>query len=170
MHQLIDGLLAFSRLGRQNLDKQPIATQNMVQRVLDNLAREQPQRVVEVILGKLPECQGDWMLINQVWTNLLSNAFKFTRKKEQGEIEIGARVTPREITFYVRDNGVGIDMSNAQRIFGVFQRFHRPDEYEGAGVGLAIVQRIIHRHGGIIWVDSQPDQGATFYFTLPIEK
>jgi PAS domain S-box-containing protein len=170
MHQLIDGLLAFSRLGRQNLDKQPIATQNMVQRVLDNLAKEQPHRKVEVTLGKLPECQGDWMLINQVWTNLLSNAYKFTRKKEQGLIEIGARETPREITYFVRDNGVGIDMSSAQRIFGVFQRFHRADEYEGAGVGLAIVQRIIHRHGGIIWVDSQPDQGATFYFTLPVEK
>jgi PAS domain S-box-containing protein len=164
MGNLIDGLLAFSRLGRQEVHKQFVAPSDLVRQVLEDLGLEKTGRQVEISVGYLPGCEGDPFLLKQVFVNLLSNAFKYTRTREIAKIEI-ASLDPA--TYYVRDNGVGFDMRYSDKLFGVFQRLHRAEEYEGTGVGLAIVQRIIHRLGGRIWADAALDQGATFYFTLP---
>lgn len=172
MGHLVDDLLRFSRLGRQPLSKRPVNLSSLAHLVLEELREQQGGRQIEVGVGSLPDCQGDPSLLKQVFINLLSNAFKFTRQKELPVIEVGAQQTLGETVYFVRDNGVGFDMQYAQRLFGVFQRFHRPEEYEGTGVGLSIVQRIIQRHGGRIWAESEVGQGATFYFTLsePPEK
>lgn len=169
MGRLIDDLLAFSRLGRQPLKRQPVAPAEVVQSVLDELREEQAGRQVQINIGELPTCQADPALLKQVFANLLANALKFTRHCEVAVIEIGGRHQYAEenaSVFFVKDNGAGFDMKYVHKLFGVFQRLHRAEEYEGTGVGLATVQRIIHRHGGRIWAESQLDQGATFYFTL----
>ncbi len=167
MGRLIDGLLAFSRLSRQPVNRQPIAMVELVRQALESLSSEQAGRRVEILIGDLPICQGDPTLLRQVWVNLLSNALKFTRGREVARIEIGCVEQEGELVYFVKDNGVGFNMEYADKLFGVFQRLHRADEYEGTGVGLAIVQRIIQRHGGRIWAEGQVDHGATFYFTLP---
>jgi PAS domain S-box-containing protein len=171
MGHLVDGLLAFSRLGRQPLHKQPIDTADLVRQALQSLSGEQVGRRIEISTGELPACQGDPALLRQVWINLLSNALKFTRQQELTRIEIGC-LTQEEggPVYFVKDNGVGFDMRYAGKLFGVFQRLHRAEEYEGTGVGLAIVQRIIHRHGGRVWAEGAMGQGATFYFTLSPQK
>ena len=166
MGRLIDGLLAFSRLGRKPLSKQPISSADLVRQALDSLSSEQEGRQVEISLGELPPCQGDPVLLRQVWINLLSNALKFTRGREAARIEIGCVEREGEQVYFVKDNGVGFDMQYAGKLFGVFQRLHRDDEFEGTGIGLATVQRIIHRHGGQVWAEGEPDRGATFYFVL----
>jgi len=134
--------------------------------VLDEMRREREGRQVEVCIGPLPDCMGDPSLLKQVWVNLLSNAFKFTRKRVWALIEIACHEQQGEEVYVVRDNGAGFEMDYVAKLFGVFQRLHRADEFEGTGAGLAIVQRIIHRHGGRIWAEARVDQGATFYFTL----
>ncbi len=169
MGRLIDDLLAFSRLGRKALARQPVALAEMVQSVLDDLREDQAGRQVQLKIGQLPVCQADPALLKQVFINLLSNALKFTRHREVAVIEIGSRHkggAQNIPVFFVKDNGAGFDMKYVHKLFGVFQRLHRAEEYEGTGVGLATVQRIIHRHGGRIWAESQLDRGATFYFTL----
>jgi light-regulated signal transduction histidine kinase (bacteriophytochrome) len=166
MDRLIDDLLALSRFGRQSLDKRTIATADLVRQVLDDLRAEQEGRRVEITIGDLPPCQADLGLLRQVWVNLLSNALKFTRQREVARIEIGCQEQGDERVYFVRDNGAGFDMQYADKLFGVFQRLHSVDEYESTGVGLAIVQRIVHRHGGRVWAEAEVDQGATFYFTL----
>jgi len=166
MGQLIDDLLAFSRLSRQSLNKRPVAPQDLVRQALFDLQSDQEGRQVEVVISELPTCQGDAALLRQVWINLLSNALKFTQGRAPARIEVGCIEKDGEQVYFVRDNGVGFDMQYAAKLFGVFQRLHSVEEYEGTGVGLAIVQRIIHRHGGRIWAEAQVDQGATFYFTL----
>lgn len=164
MGHLIDDLLAFSRLGRHPVDKQTIYTADLVRRVLDTLQNELEGREVEIAVGELPVCQGDPALLKQVWMNLLSNALKFTRMREVARIEIGCEEKDGKQVYFVKDNGVGFDMRYVEKLFGVFQRLHRSDKFEGTGVGLAIVQRIIHRHGGRVWVEAEPNVGASFYF------
>jgi two-component system sensor histidine kinase/response regulator len=167
MDRLIDDLLRFSRLGQQSLTKESIKTMELFREVLDELKTERAGRNVEIRLDELPDCQGDRSLLRQVVVNLLSNAFKFTRQRENAIVEISGRIENGERIYYVRDNGAGFDMQFARRLFGVFQRLHSADEYEGTGVGLSIVQRIVVRHGGRIWAEAEINQGATFYFTLP---
>lgn len=167
MGQLVDDLLAFSRLGRQALRQQPVNTRDIVERALAQLAPQLEGRQLELVIGQLPECAADPGLLEQVFVNLLSNAIKYSKKKHAARIEVGALDAGADpVTFFVRDNGAGFDMAYADKLFGVFQRLHRSQDFEGTGVGLAIVQRIIDRHGGRIWAEAAVDQGATFYFTL----
>jgi PAS domain S-box-containing protein len=168
MGALIDDLLAFARLSRQPLRKQPIAPAELVKQVLEDLTSEREGRRMEILVGDLPSCEGDPQLLKQVLVNLLSNGFKYTRARDVARIEVGAiTATAGNIpVYYVRDNGVGFDMRYADKLFGVFQRLHGAEEYPGPGVGLAIVQRIVHRHGGRVWAEAQVNHGATFYFML----
>jgi signal transduction histidine kinase len=166
MGQLIDDLLAFSRLSRQPLSKQPVVPADLVQQALHDLRAMQEERHIDVRIGALPPCQADPTLLKQVLVNLLSNALKFTSQRQVPVIEVGCREAGGEHVYFVKDNGVGFNMAYADKLFGVFQRLHRAEEYEGTGVGLAIVQRIIHRHGGRIWAEAEVNQGATFFFTL----
>ncbi|MGB7621951.1 MAG: PAS domain S-box protein [Terriglobia bacterium] len=166
MGHLIDDLLAFSRLSRQAVRKQTVELRDLINKSLEDLRHEQDVRHVTVKVGDLPSCLADPALLKQVFVNLLSNALKFTRTREWACIEIGFQNQNGRPVYFVRDNGVGFDMQYAEKLFGVFQRLHRAEEYEGTGVGLAIVQRIILRHGGQVWAESKVDQGATFYFYL----
>ena len=166
MSQLIDALMRLSRVGRQVLSLQLVDTAALVREVVDELRQAQPQRHVELKLGELPQATADAALLRQVFINLLSNAFKFTRHVEQSVIEVGCETRDGEQVFSVRDNGPGFDMARARNLFDAFQRLHRPNEFEGSGVGLSIVQRIVQRHGGRIWAQAAPGLGATFSFTL----
>jgi PAS domain S-box-containing protein len=167
MGALIDDLLAFSRLGRQSLDQAvAVDMDSLVHAALEELAPERAGRALEIRAAPLPPGQGDAALLRQVWVNLLSNALKYSRKRDPAVVEIGSLSNGGATEYFVRDNGTGFDMRYAQKLFGVFQRLHRAEEFEGTGVGLAIVQRIVQRHGGRVWADSAPGQGATFHFTL----
>ena len=167
MGALIDDLLEFARLSRQVLKTQTVAMDMLVQTVLEELNPPQQDRKIEIHTGELPPCLGDSALLKQVWLNLISNALKYTRKcKPAAIVEIGCIVLNDTNTYFVRDNGTGFDMQYAHKLFGVFQRLHRAEDYEGTGVGLAIVQRVVHRHGGRVWAQASVDHGATFYFTL----
>ncbi|MEA3204369.1 MAG: hypothetical protein QOI63_2051, partial [Thermoplasmata archaeon] len=168
MGQLVDDLLAFSRLGKQPLAKEQVDPERIARQVCEELRDGQPkERDVRVLFTPLPACQADPALLRQVYVNLLSNALKYTRKRERAEVEVGWDAAAG--AYFVRDNGVGFDMQHVDKLFGVFQRLHRAEEYEGTGVGLAIVQRIVTRHGGRIWAQAAVDQGATFSFTIPGE-
>ena len=163
MGQLIDDLLAFSRLARLPLKRRTVETKQLVAECLLELT---PSKA-HVTVGELYPCQADPALLRQVFMNLLSNAFKYSRHREPAVIEVGSlRDDQGNAVFYVRDNGSGFDMSYASKLFGVFQRLHRQEEFEGTGVGLAIVQRIVTRHGGRVWADAALEKGATFSFTL----
>jgi PAS domain S-box-containing protein len=167
MGALIDDLLAFSRLGRQALARrQPLNMERLVQDTLDELLPRRNDDLVVVRIGELPPSAGDGALVKQVWTNLLSNAIKYSAKRERPVVEVGSERNDGGIVYFVRDNGVGFDMRYAKKLFGVFQRLHRAEDFEGTGVGLAIVQRIVQRHGGRIWAEASPNAGATFRFTL----
>jgi PAS domain S-box-containing protein len=167
MGLLIDDLLEFSRLGRQPLRKVSIDTTELVRRILRQQQGAIEPRRVEVRLDELPGCQGDESLLEHVFTNLIGNAIKYTQRVEVARIEIGCQSNDQgELVYYVKDNGAGFDMRYVDKLFGVFQRLHRADEFEGTGVGLALAQRIINRHGGRIWADAEVGKGATFFFTL----
>ncbi len=166
MAALVEDLLRLSRLGRQALNKQTVSPVELARRVIEELRAEQSQRQVKIHLQDMPVCQADPGLLKQVYFNLVSNALKYTRKREQTVIEIGARIQNREVLYFVKDNGVGFDMQYADCLFGVFQRLHRAEDYEGTGAGLAIVQRIIQRHGGRIGANASEGRGAEFFFTL----
>jgi signal transduction histidine kinase len=168
MTQMIDRLLDFSRLGRAPLKTQPVQLDGLVSQIAEEVRSAGiSRRRIEFAFGELGIAEGDPVLLRQVFANLISNAVKYSRGKDPARVEIGRRVEPDKGTvWYVKDNGAGFDMRYYGKLFGVFQRLHRPDEFEGTGVGLAIVQRVIERHGGQVWAESKPDQGATFYFTL----
>jgi len=170
MGQLIDDLLAFSRLSRQPMNRYKVDNVKLVQNVLEELKPQREGRQIEIRVGDLPPCYGDSALLKQVWVNLLSNAIKYSRGREPAVVEIGCVCEGEKNTYFVRDNGTGFDMQYAHKLFGVFQRLHRADEFEGTGVGLAIVQRIIHRHGGRVWAEGVAGKGATFHFTLEGEN
>lgn len=167
MGQLVDDLLAFSRLSRHPLTKARLDLNRLVREVAEDLRRQEPEHRVVLDLRPLPPARGDRALVQQVLYNLLSNAWKFTSRNPRPVIEIGSRQDGHETTYYVRDNGAGFEMKYAEKLFGVFQRLHRDDEFPGTGVGLAIVHRILSRHGGRIWAEARLGEGATFYFTLP---
>jgi signal transduction histidine kinase len=169
MGQLIDDLLAFSRLGRKSLEPAELDMAAMAKNVYERLNHADPAKPVEFRLGSMPGAHGDRSLFEQVWVNLLSNAIKFSSKAPQPVIEAGGITTGDEHVFFVRDNGAGFDPKYQGKLFGVFQRLHREDEFPGTGVGLALVHRIVSRHGGRVWADGKPGQGATFHFSLPKE-
>jgi len=167
MAQLIDDILAFSRASRQEIAPTVIDMDKLVSAVLADLTPALAGCTTKVEVKALPDSLGDAPMIQVLWTNLLDNAIKFTWSNPAGVIEIGAVTSEKEIVYYIRDNGVGFDMQYAGKLFGVFQRLHCQHEFPGTGIGLAIVQRIVARHGGRVWAEGQVDQGATFYFTLP---
>jgi light-regulated signal transduction histidine kinase (bacteriophytochrome) len=168
MGLLIDDLLAFSRVGRAELQLLPVSLQQLVQEAMQELREETQGRNIAWKISQLPEVMADRSMMRLVMINLLANAVKFTGKRERAEIEVGASANEADgIVVFVRDNGVGFDMEYADKLFGVFQRLHPAEEYEGTGIGLANVQRIIHRHKGRTWARGEVDQGATFYFSLP---
>lgn len=167
MGRLVDDLLNFARVGRLELKHQPVDLNDILEEVISDLRPEIQQRQIEWKIGRLPVCECDPGLMKQVFTNLLSNAIKYTRPREMALIEVFESKRGNDFAIGVRDNGVGFDMKYADKLFGVFQRLHRADEFEGTGVGLATVQRIIQRHGGRIWAESELGRGAVFWFTLP---
>lgn len=170
MGRLIDDLLTFSRLGRQSLESATVDMHELARDVFAGLAARVPRRKLRLDLRPLPAAHGTEPMIRQVWVNLIGNAIKFTSQREVGEIEIGAQNSGGEQIYYVKDNGAGFDMRHADRLFGVFTRLHSVDDFEGTGIGLALVQRIVSRHGGRVWGEAQVDRGATFCFTLPGAK
>ncbi|HYL98040.1 MAG TPA: ATP-binding protein [Blastocatellia bacterium] len=169
MGELIDDLLAFSRLGRKPLQKRRLSPGEIVKSALEDLQVERNGHSMRINVSDLPECEADPVLLRQVFTNLLSNAMKYSRRRDVPEIEVGCLNNGMSAshTYFVRDNGVGFDMKYSHKLFGVFQRLHLAEEFEGTGVGLAIVQRIVHSHGGKVWAEAEPDKGACFYFTIP---
>jgi PAS domain S-box-containing protein len=166
MGRLIDDLLAFSRLGRQALTRRRVNSQQLVTSVRDSLAAQCQGRQIEWRLGALPDCDADLALLRQVWVNLIGNAIKYTGHCPQAIIEVGSRDADGVTEYFVRDNGAGFDMQYAHKLFGVFERLHKVEEFEGTGVGLAIVQRIVQRHGGRVRAEGEVGRGATFSFTL----
>lgn len=169
MGTLIDDLLAFSRLGRRALDPSEIDMQQLVRTTVERLRQSDHVASAEFRLGSLPKAKGDRGLFEQVWVNLISNAVKFSSKVETPVIEIGGISVEREHIYFVRDNGAGFDPAYRDKLFGVFQRLHHDNEFPGTGVGLALVHRIVTRHGGRIWADGELGAGATFHFTIPKE-
>jgi PAS domain S-box-containing protein len=170
MGTLIDDLLSFSRLSRKEVQAAPIDMKALAQSVfMDLTTREQRQRI-DLKIGRLPRTKGDPALMRQVWVNLISNAIKFSSGRERAVIELGTKRSGDEVIYCVRDNGAGFNIQYVDKLFGVFQRLHSDDEFEGTGVGLAIVQRIVQRHGGRVWAEGEEDGGAAFYFALPRGK
>ena len=169
MGHLIDDLLAFARMGRAEMMQREVDVESLVQETIRGLA-ETRGRQIRWTIAALPRVQADAAMMRQVFANLLTNAVKYTRPRDVAEIEVGVQSAVNEKVFFVRDNGVGFDMQYADKLFGVFQRLHRADEFEGTGVGLATVRRIIARHGGRTWAESKPGEGAAFYFSLPISQ
>jgi light-regulated signal transduction histidine kinase (bacteriophytochrome) len=171
MGELIDSLLVFSRMGRAEMLNMRVDLNTIVRAAQRDVMQADPGRAVNWVIHSLPEVAGDPSMLQLVFTNLLSNAYKYSRNRPDARIEIGStNGAPGEAVVFVRDNGVGFDMAYANRLFGVFQRLHRAEEFEGTGIGLANVQRIVGRHGGRVWAESEPDKGATFYVALPKER
>lgn len=187
MGDLIDDLLAFARLGRRDLNQQAVNPNEIIARVIEDLGPEL-QKKAQISVAELPACEADPQLIRQVFVNLIGNAVKYSCQREHPKIEIGSTTLgklrqelsepeqaaiPADLldssaaVYFVRDNGAGFDMRYADKLFGVFQRLHRQEDFQGTGVGLATVQRIIHKHGGRVWAFAEVDKGAIFYFTIP---
>ncbi len=166
MNVMIDQLLKFSQLGRTDIQKSELDMENVVQNVLSDIDKSHHARIE---IHTLFSAFADQPLLTHVWMNLISNAIKYSNKNETPVVEIGSSKAGEETIYYVKDNGVGFDMEYAEKLFGVFQRLHKPTEFEGTGVGLAIVHRIISRHGGKVWAEAKVNEGATFFFSLPGE-
>jgi len=167
MGKVVDELLRYSRLSRQPVAMEAFALEAEVDAMVKDLAEQNVARRIRWKVGPLPTVRGDPTLLRLVLQNLLDNAVKYTRTREEATIEVSARESEAEVEVRVRDNGVGFDMAYAGRLFGVFQRLHRAEEFEGTGIGLANVQRIVSRHGGRVWAEAEPGKGATFYVALP---
>jgi light-regulated signal transduction histidine kinase (bacteriophytochrome) len=167
MDELIENLLSFSRMARAELHAVEISLTEIVDRVKKNLEEQNGEKKVDWHIGKLPRVSADPNLMGVVITNLLSNALKYSRERNPPRVEIGTQEGENEHIIFVRDNGVGFDMEYAHKLFGVFQRLHDQQEFEGTGIGLANVKRVILRHGGRVWAEGAENQGATFYFALP---
>jgi PAS domain S-box-containing protein len=169
MDRLINDLLAFSRIGKKEVKKSLIDVELLVRSTFADMSEAQPHQAT-LIVGQLPMSYGDYSLLQIVWTNLLSNAIKYSSRKSDARIEVGGVEGEEQTEYFVRDNGAGFEMAYAEKLFGTFQRLHDATEFEGVGIGLAIVKRIILKHGGTIRADAAPEKGATFYFTLPVAK
>jgi len=167
MGQLIDDILTLSRLGRKHMSMSKIDMAALIGDVWKELQATAPDRKINLTVNGMPPGYGDRTLIKQVYSNLLANAVKFTKFRDPAFIEVGGRTDGSEDVYYVKDNGVGFDMAYYDKLFGVFQRLHKPDDFEGTGIGLATVQRIINRHGGRVWAEGKVNEGAAFYFSLP---
>ena len=167
MGQLIDDLLAFSRLSRAEMKVSPIDMHRLANSVFFELTTPEGRESIDFRLQPLPRAEGDPTMVRQIWMNLISNALKFSSKRERPTIEVGWQEGTQETIYSIRDNGAGFDKRYVHRLFGVFERLHSTREFEGTGVGLAIVQRIVNRHGGRAWAEGETDRGATFYFTMP---
>jgi len=170
MDQLIRDLLAFSRVGRGEMESQTVGMQQLVNEVVTELAASLDRETLEIAVGPLPDARGDEAMLRQVWLNLLANAIKFSAPREKARVVVEGRRSDGEVVYSVADNGVGFDMRHAGKLFGVFQRLHGVAEFPGTGVGLAIVQRIVHRHGGRVLAEGKVDEGATFSFALPAAR
>lgn len=166
MGVLIDDLLAFFRMGKKELVKSEVFMDTMVKDICNVLKDEHPERNIEFTVEELPHSMADAALLKQVWVNLLSNAVKYSGKCDKAEITVGSEKMGDRVVYYVRDNGAGFNMAYADKLFGVFQRLHSQKDFEGNGIGLAIVEKIVTRHGGRIWAEARENEGATFYFTL----
>ena len=167
MQQLIDDLLAYSRAGHHLIRKSHIDMDGLVKTVFDDVKKLSPNRTLKCIMKPLPPVEGDGLLLRQVMFNLLTNAVKFTRSRGLGIIEIGGYGNEQENIYHVKDNGVGFDGKSTHKLFNAFQRLHKKEDFEGTGLGLTIVQRIVHRHGGRVWAEAEVNEGATFYFSVP---
>ncbi len=170
MGLLVDELLNLARVGRHALKLQATGLNSIVEEVVSMLQPEAAGRAVTWKIADLPSAECDPVLIRQVFQNLIANALKFTRTRERALIEISSREKNGQVVIQVRDNSVGFNMKYSDKLFGVFQRLHRSEDFEGTGIGLATVHRIIHKHRGRVWAEAEPDQGATFYFTLQVAK
>jgi light-regulated signal transduction histidine kinase (bacteriophytochrome) len=168
MQRLIDDLLHLARFTRVPLETHQVRMTEMARRVAAAIESQWPARRVQLDITPLPECYGDGSLLEQVFTNLLANAYKFTSTREKAQVEVGAYEEGGEQVYFVRDNGVGFDMKHADKLFGVFQRMHSQSQFPGTGIGLSIVHRIIRRHGGRTWAQSKPQEGTTVFFSLPL--
>lgn len=164
MNSLIDDLLEFSRMGKKELSRSDVDMHEVVATIIEELA---PPSNIQIHIGTLPHAMADRALITQVWTNFISNAIKYSSKKDQPRVDIDSFKEKNDTVFFIKDNGAGFDMEYAEKLFGVFQRLHKQTEFEGTGIGLAIVHRVITRHGGKVWATAKLDEGATFYFSLP---
>lgn len=167
MGQLIDDLLDFSRIGKKEINKSEINSREFISGITRELLDQEKSREIELNIKELENCKADANMIRQVWINLVSNALKYSRKKDVTRIEIGSEVMPQEVVYYIKDNGAGFDMKFMNKLFGVFQRLHRAEDFEGTGVGLALVKRIVERHNGRIWAEAKVNEGASFYFAIP---
>ncbi len=167
MNQLIDGLLRLSRFSRQPFEARVVPVGDIVARIVSEYRAQNPERDINVQIDNLMPCNGDPALLEQVFANLLSNAFKFTRDRHPALVTIGCNQEPRELIYFVRDNGAGFDSTSAHRLFGVFQRLHSVKDFDGTGIGLSIVYRIVQRHGGKVWAEGAVGKGATFFASFP---